>query len=195
MQRVRSLTLLYRVSLLLPKETNAELSCFVSIRVHEIMRCREITTISSFDDTQTQWAQAQVVPVGSNRGKGISQADLLQVLDRMLIQAETQKLDFGLVASFEFKGHKMRLDVSSDGTGFIALGSCWGLPPDMEPAEVLPRLNRLNRKLRYVKLQWMPDDNSLFVSIEFMATGVEELAIVLGPYLKGLHHAARVAMA
>ena len=133
--------------------------------------------------------------MGLNPGKGIAEAELVQVLDRLLLQADVKRDDFGLIASFEFQGQKMRLDVCADGSNFIALSNAWALPEDIMPSEVLPRINRLNRRLRWVKIQWMPTDDSILVAIEFIASGAAELGAVLGSYLKALYAAARIAMA
>lgn len=83
--------------------------------------------------------------MGANLGKAIGEPELVQVLSRLLLDAAIEKHEFGLLASFKIDGEKIRLDICDDGTGFVSLGTCWAIPPDMLLGEVLPRINRLNR--------------------------------------------------
>jgi hypothetical protein len=148
---------------------------------------------SSFEVARARWTSENEISLRNAPIERIGERDIVAVMNEHVIAAEIQSDERSLRATFDFNGHKVVLDVILDGSNFVSLSSYWSLETDIHSSEILPRINRLNRKFRFVKVQWLPSDGALQLSIEFIARSRADLGAVLMPYLKTLHQAATLA--
>ena len=133
--------------------------------------------------------------MGSASPNEISERSIVGLLNQLLITAEVSSTETMLRARFDFEGTKFALDAALDDTNFIMLSAWWKLQDDVFGSEVLPRCNRFSNALRFAKFYWAAKDNSILISVEFIATGIVELGTVLKPYLGAINHAAKAVTA
>jgi hypothetical protein len=143
---------------------------------------------------QARWIAKSRMSLISARVELIDERDVVEVMDQFAISAQVHSEDGSLRATFDFEGHKVVLDLILDGSNFAALSSYWSLEKDMRSSEILSKINRLNRRFRFVKVQWLRNDHALQLSIEFIVRGRADLGMVMAPYLKSLHYAATCAI-